>query len=91
MMMDRGSPPPARRPRARAGRAIAVGLSLLLVLPGVGVQAKSRAPEAVTERRPYTAEESKRLGDEAQRLAEARQVIWDRKMKAVSGSICTGC
>ncbi len=88
-MMDRGSP--ARRLRARAARAIAVGLSLLLILPGVVAQAKSRAPEAVTESRPYTAEESKRLGDEAQRLAEARQVIWDRKMKAISGSICTGC
>ncbi len=90
-MMNRRSLLPARGPRAHAGRAVALGLSLVVFSTGVVAQAKSPAPQAATERRPYTADESKRLGDEAQRLAEARQVIWDRKMRAVSGSICTGC
>jgi hypothetical protein len=42
-------------------------------------------------RRVYTEEESNKLGAEARRKAEARQEGWDRKMKAVSGSICRGC
>ncbi|GEO98110.1 hypothetical protein [Methylobacterium haplocladii] len=33
----------------------------------------------------------KTQGDKAQRSNEARQRLWDRKMKAVSGSICNGC
>ena len=49
------------------------------------------APAGAAERRAYTTEESKKLGDEAQRVAETQQRIWDRKMKDVSGSICRGC
>ena len=30
-------------------------------------------------------------GAKARRETEARQRTWDRKMKAVSGSICRGC
>jgi hypothetical protein len=30
-------------------------------------------------------------GAKARREAEVRQRTWDRKMKAVSGSICQGC
>jgi hypothetical protein len=33
----------------------------------------------------------KARGETSQRLAEARERRWDRKMKAVSGSICIGC
>ena len=49
-------------------------------------QAKPGAPKRV-----YTEDESNKLGAEARRKAEARQEGWDRKMKAVSGSICRGC
>lgn len=34
---------------------------------------------------------SKRLADKAQRVADEQQRQWDKKMKAISGSICTGC
>lgn len=33
----------------------------------------------------------KARGEHAQRLAEARERRWDRKMKAVSESVCIGC
>ena len=49
-------------------------------------QAKPGAPK-----RSYTHEESTRIGAEVQRKAEERQRGWDAKMKAVSGSICSGC
>jgi hypothetical protein len=51
-----------------------------------GGEAKAAAPK-----RTYSHEESTRMGAEVQRQAEARQRGWERKMKAVSGSICRGC
>jgi len=47
--------------------------------------------KAGAAKRTYTYEESTRMGAEVQHQAEARQRGWDRKMKAVSGSICRGC
>ena len=49
------------------------------------------APPTPAKTQTYTAEESARIGDEVQRRAEARQREWDRKTKALSGSICNGC
>ncbi|MDF3063283.1 MAG: hypothetical protein K0S06_3392 [Microvirga sp.] len=53
------------------------------------------SPEAQTrpgaQKQVYSEAESKRIGDDARRKAEERQAGWDRKMKAVSGSICRGC
>ena len=82
-----------RSPAALRGHgALALAVFLLLVSSGVAVQAKPPpALQAASERRQYTAEESKRLGDEAQHAAEARQAIWDQKLRSISGSICTGC
>jgi hypothetical protein len=48
-------------------------------------------PKAAAPKRTYTHEESSRIGAEIQRRAEARQRGWDAKMKAMSGSICSGC
>jgi len=65
---------------------------MLTATASIPAEAKpSSSPAAPLERRTYTAEESKKLSDEVRRLAEAQQHIWDRKMKAVSTSICTGC
>jgi hypothetical protein len=76
----------------RAHGALVLVAALFVVSSGVAVQAKPPPTlQAASERRQDTAEESKRLGDEAQRAAEARQAIWDRKMRSISGSICTGC
>lgn len=47
--------------------------------------------QAAAPKPTYSYEESARMGAEVQRRAEVRQRGWDRKMKAVSGSICTGC
>ena len=85
-------PRPMRVPRAV--RKAAVTLALPVVLAASWAQAKavpSPAPHAPTETRTYTAAESKVLGDNARRLAEERQATWDRKMRAATGSICTGC
>jgi hypothetical protein len=56
--------------------------------PETQVQAQAKPGGA---KRVYTEAESNKLGAEARRQAEARQEGWDRKMKAVSGSICAGC
>jgi hypothetical protein len=47
--------------------------------------------KAGAQKRTYTHAESTRIGAEVRRQAEARERGWDRKMKAVSGSICAGC
>ena len=76
----------------RGHGAFVLAVSLLVGSSGVAAQAKSLpSRQAGTERHQYTAEESKRLGDEAQRAAEAKQAIWDQRLRAISGSICTGC
>jgi len=76
-----------------SGQAVVASFAVvLLAIAPITAEAKpSSSPETPLERRTYSAEESKRLGDEAQHLAEVQQHIWDRKMKAVSSSICTGC
>ena len=77
------------------GQAVVLGVTFAVVLTATAtitaVAKPSSSPAASSERRTYTAEESKKLGAEARRLAEAQQHVWDRKMKAVSTSICTGC
>jgi hypothetical protein len=71
--------------------------SLLLAascfLPAPSAAAGERAPRSPVsaEKKAFSAEESRALGDAAQRRDEARQQVWDRKMKAMSKSICTGC
>jgi hypothetical protein len=80
-----------RRSRQAAVAALAFA-TVLTATAAITAEAKpSSSPAAPLEGRTYTAEESKKLGDEARRLAEAQQRVWDRKMKAVSTSICTGC
>ena len=78
-----------------SGQAVVASFAfaaVLLAIAPITTEAKpSSSPKTPLERRTYSAEESKRLGDEAQHLAEVQQHIWDRKMKAVSSSICTGC
>jgi hypothetical protein len=48
-----------------------------------------RAPAAIGKS--YSAEESAAMGRAAQRRDEARQRGWDRNMKVIGRSICTGC
>ena len=80
-----------RRSRQAAVAALAFATVLMAIAP-IRAEAKpSFSPAAPLERRTYTAEESKTLGDDARRRAEIQQHIWDRKMKAVSTGICTGC
>jgi hypothetical protein len=85
-----------RSPKLRCSeQAVVAGLAFAAVLTAIiSVPAEAKPSSSSTaplEHRTDTAEESKRLGDEAQRRAEVRQHIWDRKMKAVGSSICTGC
>jgi len=86
---------PWKKLRALAAQAALAALAfsaILFSLEEITAEAKpSSTPAVLVQRRTYTAEESKKLGDEARRLAEAQQQIWDRKMRAVSGSVCTGC
>jgi len=80
-----------RRSRQAAVAALAFAAVLMAIAPIPAEAKPSSSPAAPLEGRSYTAEESKMLGDEARHRAEAQQHIWDRKMKAVSSSICTGC
>ena len=84
--------PPTKVGRSGQGLAALAFAAMLTLMASMVAEAKPpSAPAGAAERRAYTTEESKKLGDEAQDLAEARQRIWDRKMKDVSGSICRGC
>jgi hypothetical protein len=85
--------PSAKLRRSRQAAVAALAFAIVLTATAaITAEAKpSSSPAAPLERRTYTAEESKTLGDEARRRAEAQQRVWDRKMKAVSTSICTGC
>jgi hypothetical protein len=49
-----------------------------------------RVPVAA-EKKIFTPQESKAIGDAVQKRDEARQKVWDRKMEAVSKSVCVGC
>ena len=84
-----------RSPNLRcSGQAVVAGLAFAVLTAILSIPAEAKPSSSSTaplEHRTYTAEESKTLGDEARRLAEAQQHVWDRKMKAVSTSICTGC
>ncbi len=80
----------AQDQRAIRTRVFLLAGILAFFLPAGG-QAAPVTSAPSTERRTYTADESRKLGDEARRLAEARQSVWDRKMKAISRSVCTGC
>ena len=47
-------------------------------------------PAAISESQVYTSEESRKLGDAAQRAAEAKQRSWDLKMKEEGGFASAG-
>ena len=84
--------PPTKVGRSGQGLAALAFAAMLTLMASMVAEAKPpSAPAGAAERRAYTTEESKKLGDEAQRVAETQQRIWDRKMKDVSGSICRGC
>ena len=93
----RGRTTDATHPPMKVGRsgqglaALAFAATLTLMASMVAEAKPPSAPAGAAERRTYTMEESKKLGDEAQDLAEARQRSWDRKMRAVGASICKGC
>jgi hypothetical protein len=75
-------------------RRVAAALAAVMLASSPGVEAKPApaSPLVTTVKRPViSAEETKRLGDGARRRAEAQESIWDRKMKAWSADICTGC
>lgn len=85
--MMRASIPRPMRPAGMAALAVTLLLAALAVPGSAG--AKPLAQPAVTEAAKL--KDIKLQGEKAQRTAEARQRLWDRKMKAVSGSICNGC
>src|SRR5215213_6203864 len=61
-----------RRSRQAAVAALAFAAVLMAIAPIPAEAKPSSSPAAPLERRTYTAEESKTLGDEARRLAEAQ-------------------
>jgi hypothetical protein len=62
-----------------------------LLAPSAAAEQRASPSPASAEKKVFSAEEAKALGEAAQRRDEARQQVWDRKMKAMSKSICTGC
>jgi hypothetical protein len=59
--------------------------------PAAAAEERTARSPISAEKKVFTAEESKLLGDAARRRDEARQHEWDRKMKEVGKSICVGC
>ena len=69
---------------------------LLLALSATFLPELSAAEERLrlpvaAEKKIFTPEESKALGDAVRRRDEARQKTWDRKMETLSRSVCVGC
>ena len=65
--------------------------SSFLMTPAAAAQERTSRSPISAEKKVFTAEESKSLGDAARRRDQARQHEWDRKMKEVSKGICAGC
>jgi hypothetical protein len=64
-------------------------LATLSVTPALGKDAERQTNSQTT--RDYTTEESSALGAAADRRAKAQQQQWDKRLNAISGSICRGC
>jgi hypothetical protein len=65
-------------------------ISFLVAASPAAAERASRPP-VPADKKVFSAEESKALGEAAQRRDEARQQVWDRKMKTISKGICVGC
>jgi len=77
-------------------RIIPVAAMLALLLMPHSASSNDRAKLEVREPKAasakmYTAEESASMGRAVRAKAEAQERIWDRKMKLLMRSICTGC
>ncbi len=67
-------------------------VALMMLACGAEAEAKPAPPRGDPAKRAViSAEETKRLGDAERRRAEAQEPLWDRKMKAWSTDVCTGC
>ena len=81
---------------ARGAFLLAVGLAsgLGTISASLGAPDGRRSSVEAAERSRRAAPAPARdeeLGARAQRETQARQLDWDRKMKAATGGICTGC
>jgi len=76
-------------------RRIAVATLVFLVVQTAPSFAE--IPHAKQARSPVVAARAKAagspedIGKQARERSEAQQAVWDKKMKALSGSICKGC
>jgi len=69
----------------------AVALAFALAAAPAAAQPAPASRGPIVETRPYTAAESRKIGDEAQRKAEARQEAWEARARNATRSICKGC
>lgn len=74
-----------------ASISTAGGLSAQDAVPPRSGGASAPAVTSEAGRKSSSEARDANLGAKAQREADARHRRWDRKMKAVSGSVCRGC
>ena len=66
-------------------------VSPLVLLPVAAAEGRNSRPPVAEDKKVFSAQESKAMGEAAQRRGEARQKDWDRKMKSIAKGICVGC
>jgi hypothetical protein len=77
-------------------RRSALAGALALVLTSTPAWAQERSLRAATppvpiQKKVESAAETDAMAKAAQQRNDAQQNAWDRKMKAITGTICTGC
>jgi hypothetical protein len=68
-------------------------LSALVFYISAAAAAEVRRPRVLVSEadRILWAEESKEIGDAVRHRDEARQAVWDRKMRTITRDVCVGC
>ena len=78
--------------RLLAGFVLLAGPFLPVALAQAGhLQQKPAAPKVETKADPDGFERMEGVSKAVREQEDARQRLWDRKVKALTGSICTGC
>jgi hypothetical protein len=76
-------------------RQSALAAGLVLVLTSTLATAQERGLRAATppapEKKVGSIGEADAMANAAQKRNDAQQKAWDQKMKALTGTICTGC
>ena len=86
---------PVAQPRLQIDRVTVSAQACLLLasafLFSSSAAAETPAPRVREGKNVFSAQQSKDIGDAVRRSDEARQIVWDRKLRAITKDVCVGC